>query len=323
MMILVTLMKHRQLFLKAWIQKTLGVMLVLFLSACSLLYQIKIIDGFVVGSDELIGANIQFDRVVIQRLFESDQVYQVNSEQELALLIIKKVEMGELTITYLSDHPLNMQQVYLYVELLLAESFYIQAGSISYKDEKGDEFIKINFVDVIYDKVFYTSANLLAKQILDELDVYNLDTKAQIKAIYQYLIEFVEYDESVLSLNLTQYQQHPAFSGYGALFYQSAVCSGYARAFMLLAHQLNIPTTMVNVQSIQHAWNMVYVDGEWLYVDVTWDDQLLEQANLKNTYFLKSYQDFIKDGLHVFDEASDTTLTQAQIVDFAKFAFNK
>ena len=303
-------------------KQTLIMILVLFLSACSFIYKTKIIDGFEVNQTDLIAASRQFDRVVIQRLFASDQVYQVSSEEELALLIVKKLEVKENTITYISDQPLNLHHVYLYVESLFPESFSIQAGEITYKDEKGNDFIKTAFVEVIYDHVHLTSASLISQQILLDLDVSNLDDRSKIKAIHDYLVTTVSYDESVLSLDLSVYQQHPAFSSYGALFNQSAVCSGYARAFMLLAHQLNIPTMMISSQEILHAWNLVYVDGDWLYLDVTWND-LSDNNTIAYTYYLDDFDEFVRDGLHIFDQASESTLTQQQFEAFARLAFGR
>ena len=49
-----------------------------------------------------------------------------------------------------------------------------------------------------------------------------------------------------------------------------AACGSYARAFKFLCGAAGIPCFTVSTSS--HTWNMVYVDGQWLHVDVSAND---------------------------------------------------
>lgn len=52
------------------------------------------------------------------------------------------------------------------------------------------------------------------------------------------------------------------------------VCGSYARAFKYLLDKLGIPTVfVVGDAGERHAWNLVELDGEAAYADVTWGDQ--------------------------------------------------
>ena len=69
-------------------------------------------------------------------------------------------------------------------------------------------------------------------------------------------------------------------TAYGALVQGTAVCAGYSRAYQLLMQRAGIPAWYVLGtsmspwgQEVSHAWNLVLLDGEWYYTDVTWDDQ--------------------------------------------------
>lgn len=69
-------------------------------------------------------------------------------------------------------------------------------------------------------------------------------------------------------------------TAYGALVQGTAVCAGYSRAYQLLMQRAGIPAWYVYGtsmspwgQEVSHAWNLVLLDGEWYYTDVTWDDQ--------------------------------------------------
>lgn len=58
------------------------------------------------------------------------------------------------------------------------------------------------------------------------------------------------------------------------------VCESYARAFKVLCDKAGIPCVLVDGQAKDtpdssgeaHMWNYVQVDGEWLAVDITWND---------------------------------------------------
>lgn len=49
-----------------------------------------------------------------------------------------------------------------------------------------------------------------------------------------------------------------------------AACGSYAEAFRFLCEAASVPC--ISVRSSSHAWNLVYADGQWLYVDVTVND---------------------------------------------------
>ncbi len=83
--------------------------------------------------------------------------------------------------------------------------------------------------------------------------------------IIDYLMVHVDYGDENVS------KSHWA---YGALVEGSAVCEGYAKAFMELAGACGIETKMIIGKTYEpHAWNLVKLDdGEWYHVDVTYAD---------------------------------------------------
>ena len=58
-----------------------------------------------------------------------------------------------------------------------------------------------------------------------------------------------------------------------------AVCSGYSTAFNRMGRAAGLLTFMVGNQAQNHAWNIVYCDGEWLTVDLTHYDTSGKEAN--------------------------------------------
>jgi len=62
-------------------------------------------------------------------------------------------------------------------------------------------------------------------------------------------------------------------NAYNALIDNSCVCSGYASAFQLIMERAGIPSRIVTGKTssgVSHAWNAVYIDGTWYYVDCTY-----------------------------------------------------
>ena len=103
-------------------------------------------------------------------------------------------------------------------------------------------------------------------------------------------------------------------SAYGALVEGRAVCNGYARAYQHLLQKVGIPAWHVwgvgleySTNTLQdHAWNLVKLDGQWYYTDVTWDDQ---GSNTFYSYFNITAQQLQED--HIIDSSLIPLLPQA------------
>lgn len=63
-------------------------------------------------------------------------------------------------------------------------------------------------------------------------------------------------------------------TAYGAFVKKLAVCDGYSKAYQYLLNKAGIDSHIATGWSKGegHAWNLVKLDGEWYYTDVTWDD---------------------------------------------------
>ncbi|MCR5230911.1 MAG: Ig-like domain-containing protein, partial [Solobacterium sp.] len=79
--------------------------------------------------------------------------------------------------------------------------------------------------------------------------------------IHDYLVTHVEYD-------LT----YSRYNAYDAIVTGSCVCQGYSEAFEALMHRLGIECDVISSNELNHAWNLVRLNGEYYYIDNTWDD---------------------------------------------------
>ncbi len=70
----------------------------------------------------------------------------------------------------------------------------------------------------------------------------------------------------------------------GALINRVAVCAGYAAAYRYLMNLAGVYCYTVTSHKLNHAWNVVRIDGEYYHVDTTWDDPLND--NLGRVYHM-------------------------------------
>lgn len=118
------------------------------------------------------------------------------------------------------------------------------------------------------------SVLLSVYSILDEIITEGMSDEEKVKAIHDYLIYHADYYEGDLDTR-------PGWSSAvkGVIQNNSGVCNSYTLAFYTMATCEGIPCRYVRGTVTfyggligEHAWNRVYVNGDWYYIDCTWDD---------------------------------------------------
>ncbi len=69
------------------------------------------------------------------------------------------------------------------------------------------------------------------------------------------------------------------YHAYGVLLEGTGVCQSYAEAYQLLLNEFGIENMLVTSMEMNHAWNMVKINGVWCHVDCTWDDPISYDEN--------------------------------------------
>ena len=122
------------------------------------------------------------------------------------------------------------------------------------------------------------------------------NTLQDIKMVHDYLIDTIEYDESLSKENI--------YNMYGALINRTCVCEGYARSFKYILESMGVQCilrvgtgTNLKGKTERHAWNYVEYGGRWYAVDVTWDDPVVigngrVREQDKTKYFMKTGEEF-------------------------------
>ncbi|HCL01263.1 MAG TPA: hypothetical protein DHW61_02430 [Lachnoclostridium phytofermentans] len=130
-------------------------------------------------------------------------------------------------------------------------------------------------VDAIHKKLFKKLDEILAKIIKP-----GMTEEQKVKAIHDFVVKHITYDSKLQDEHTIQSIIYTIDNGRG-------VCGDYALLFMHLCRRASIPCTFEagDPFTFNHAWNAVFVNGKWLFVDTTWDDG--PNGKVLYTYFLK------------------------------------
>lgn len=126
-----------------------------------------------------------------------------------------------------------------------------------------------------------------ARRIADSLT--ETDPKERIKELVGILAERSDYDDDlwkasedeIAGKSTLTVEQTIARTAHGALVKGSTVCTGFARSFKLICDMIGIECYVISGEvNIGHEWNVVFLDGEKYYVDVTYVDAGLKEYEL-------------------------------------------
>ena len=217
-----------------------------------------------------------WQEVVKQRLLEAACTYQagfgiadlaeygydrVNDGSELWSLLRQTI-IGELDCFYIAGCSRTLYEV-----------------TFSYEDK----YVKNDVLDV--DAVSEDRA-LIFEAVDNALSGISDDMPELAKALYlhEWIVEQTDY----------AYEEYNAgnipascYGAAGVLINHKAVCSGYSDAYGLLLSKVGVESYVVSSSELNHAWNLVKIDGDWYHVDCTWDDPVWD---------ISSTGDYLREG---------------------------
>ncbi|MGA2033134.1 MAG: transglutaminase domain-containing protein [Thermoguttaceae bacterium] len=116
----------------------------------------------------------------------------------------------------------------------------------------------------------------------------------KVKILHDWIAEYIAYDADTFLAGTTVDS-----SWQNTLRRRKAVCQGYAALLEKMCALAGIPCEIIsgygrgygfalaaaeNVRKTNHAWNAVYLQGQWYLVDATWDAGHLEQRSFRKGY---------------------------------------
>lgn len=229
------------------------------------------------------------------------QTYQKQKEK----VILDPVEQSDLEMIMqyiLNDHP---------------EIYYL-ADQYGYEvDSANQEYF------IYYPKYRFTSDEIeefnqqietITKPIIDEANTRS-DDYEKTKYIYDYIVDQTAYvedakdNQTILSVFL----------------YNESVCAGYAKSLQYLLSKLNIPCSYITgypryEANQAHAWNMVKMNGNFYYMDVTNADPVEGEItpNYRYLYFAMTRTEMLR----LYEPDQEEVLELASSIDCNYFARN-
>ena len=147
-------------------------------------------------------------------------------------------------------------------------------------------------ISIEIDKLYSDKEVMEVNNKIAEFEKNNINDgmsiREKIKSFHDYLINNSVYDKERADLiekgqDSGEGDSHKAT---GPLLHGIALCSGYSDAMKIYLDKLGIPN--YKISNNNHIWNLVYIDGKWLHLDLTWDDPVTSDGSniLLDRFFL-------------------------------------
>ena len=230
-------------------------------------------------------------------------------EKEIYDTILSAIENGEEKIDISGDEMTDriFDKVFYYSLVVdHPEYFYVRPFSEGYSN--GEEVVKADFrINYIY-----SAEQIAAKQSKIDSIVASLKKKLPKNAtnydkallVYDYIIDNCEYADEFDNTDNTAAQQSPVSTIEGCLLNKRAVCTGYSRAYKYILNKMGIKCSVVS--NTEHEWNILMLDNDYYYTDVTWSDT----AQTRYKYFAVTTKQITEDHALPEEELPNCTATK-------------
>lgn len=180
----------------------------------------------------------------------------------------------------------------------------IKSGAYSYNTATGELKISVEY-DLFFEESVVCKNPELLKNASAEAAAYfekisalvantitdSMTTREKLKVLHDYMTANYSYDTSYGK----NYTEGESYSFRGLLNNKTGVCQAYAELFHLLATRAGIECQTVRGSANNpgqayrsHMWNSTVIDGQTLYIDVTYDDPVPDTGSGRSDYFLIS-----------------------------------
>lgn len=220
------------------------------------------------------------EKVLYDEILES--YLQFRTEFATATKHIKVEELSETFKAVLLDHP----------EIFWAKAYSVR---VFFGYVNTNKAIRLSyFFSESEAKKINSEIEEKLNNIVENATIYNTD-EMKVRYVHDELIKigtYKHYDPSQEG----EYQSYVSIMTTG-----NTVCAGFAYSFKAIMDKLGIDS--INIIDINnedasksHIWNIVKLDGEWLNIDITYDDELTKNdKEISSKYYLVKNDIFYKN----------------------------
>ncbi len=121
-----------------------------------------------------------------------------------------------------------------------------------------------------------TAIDNATEEILMYVDEEMTDFE-KVLTVHDYMVLEYDYDDTLSNFDIS------------IMITKTGVCMAYVMAFTHLMNELGIECSFVSsLDAMNHAWNIVKLDGEWYHIDLTWDDLGTHNGQVSHKFTLLS-----------------------------------
>lgn len=157
------------------------------------------------------------------------------------------------------------------------EAYNISSYRLEMSSWKGSNEVNVK-VNCVYRMTAEMAVDLdsRARSIVAEIAPDSMSQAKKERAIHDWIINNTSYDQS-----------YTIFDPYNTLIKHTGVCQGYSLLAQKMFTLAGIKSMIVEGTSKgeSHAWNLIYIDGKWRHVDLTWDDPVSSRDVLRYDYY--------------------------------------
>lgn len=191
-----------------------------------------------------------------------------------------------------SDFGLTLQEFVTIYQNLLNNSpdLFFVAGRFSY-------YYSGDYVMALVPEYKYSGAELDSRIAAYNATVNAIvaDAKKASTAVGQ-MLRANEY----FCLNYEYDQSYSIYSPELLFSEKTGVCQAYMLGYKAVLDRLGITSTAVPSDPLNHIWNLVNLGGSWYHIDVTWNDPLVNSADVPlgafHEHFLRSDSGIVSTG---------------------------
>lgn len=236
---------------------------------------------------------------------KNGQIFYAENETDLAKIIQYAIDNELETVSYQSRQKLNLDEVSKQLSILNPFDISLLQNDTSYSNHSGETLYVSHHITISNPDERYLQAKQEAKRRVAEIISEDMSLDEKIAAIHDNIILTTRYEEENAETNSALFQAS------GVLLDGIGVCSGYSRAFLLMAKEAGIEAIYVSAEAMNHGWNYVNGANGWRHIDITWDDPIPDQeGRVLTTYLNVDETTFFNDNLHILNNTEKATLTE-------------
>lgn len=217
------------------------------------------------GSNKVLTYNeyyLDYDYKYVQNIDKQN----VENKQELLNMFYTVLNSGDDSYSFYCDYNTCLNDV---------KKFIDEKDSISNINNFVHPFNSFNSINVdisnsgkitIKTKKAYTEQEIIyVKTYIDTFILTNMiesmDDYNKIKTFHDHIVNITRYDSE---------HTEEKYTAYNLLISGKAICGGYSDIMSIYLNMIGLQNYKIN--SDNHIWNLVKLNGTWYHLDATWDD---------------------------------------------------